>query len=691
MTISLPPKGNAAKVLESYFTPLRVQAQAIPVMTCQVAEGTFWTADHTHKEYFGGTTPQIFPTLPILGEPTSKWVLVTVTKDGVLNTIDGDASASPVLPLPASYPKELPLAAIFVQNDTTAITNEMIFDIRPLWSVPVDAIDPSDLTDFATIQYVDNGLVTKADTTGTNSYEFTLGDGISSHNNTALIINRLGMLSDVEIRFNETAVTDGSPALSDPRWEFTNDGTNYETLGVASGNYYTKTAADARFVNVSHLTDDVLHITPTQNEFLDGLTLGSPDLSADNVNQLIGITGNVQVQIDADVLNLTNHMADTDVHMTVSQNTFLDGLTLGSPDLSADDVNQLIGITGNVQAQIDAKLNDVTGVANNIAILSGSPTNELIDSTWTLDDAGSTVTDLWSADKITSFTATAISTKADKVVLATVGNIAGLDGAGNLTDTGWIIDDGGLSINDIWSASQITSELTGKANTVPASTPLNFATFVAGGQIADTGVSLVSLTAGFVDTTTDQVVGGNKSFTDDMIIGGNLTVNGANTTINTQNLTVDDKNITLNFGYAGPTSGSDGAGLTVDRNAGSPPGDAAATIIWDDATTRWKAGLDGSEAVIGLEGISLVQPFYEIQTSLGGSPLGGIYTLGFTLKTPVAGTTGLQVFVNGIKQIEGAGKAYQVNYTGPVVVTFESGSEPTAGADVEFYGFGYLA
>ena len=685
MTISLPPKGNAAKVLESYFSPLRVQAQAIPAMTCQVAEGTFWTAANTHQEYFGGTTPTISGTIT---PSTSKWVIVALTKDGVLNIHDGDASASPVLPLPEDYRDELPLAAIFVTNaNPLVITNEMIFDIRPLWSVPVDSISKDELATYAKISYVNNGLDTKAGVLGTNEYEFTLGNGLNigpGFNNGAFKLNRLSGLATVEIIFNENAVTDGSPELPDPRWEFTNNGIDYETLGVASGNYYTKTAADALFAPLTHVSDLDVHMDASQNEFLDGLTLGSPNLSADDVNQLIGITGNVQTQFDM-------HLADVDVHMEPDQNAFLDGLLLGgSPaSLQAADVNQLIGISGNVQLLLDAKLDDVAGTINNIAILDGA--GELNDSGWTLDDAGSTVNDLWSASKITTFTATTIANKADKIIPATVGNIAGLDGTGNLTDTGWIIDDGGLTINDLWSASQITSELTGKINTV-AGTIGNLTEIAGAGQITDSGVSIVSLTAGFVDTTTAQVVGGIKSFTDNMIIGGDLTVNGTTATISTQNLTVKDKNILINAGYVGPTSGSDRAGLTVDRNAtASPPADPAAVILWDDATTRWKAGLDGAEAVVGLEGISLVQPFYEIQTSLGGSPLGGIYTLGFVLKTPIAGTAALQVFVNGIKQIDGGTKAYTVNYTGNVTVTFNAGSEPSAGADVEFYGFGYLA
>ena len=41
---------------------------------------------------------------------------------------------------------------------------------------------------------------------------------------------------------------------------------------------------------------------------------------------------------------------------------------------------------------------------------------------------------------------------------------------------------------------------------------------------------------------------------------------------------------------------------------------------------------------------------------------------------------------------EGAGKAYTVAGwgTGTLTVTFNAGSEPAAGTDVEFYGFGYI-
>ena len=48
------------------------------------------------------------------------------------------------------------------------------------------------------------------------------------------------------------------------------------------------------------------------------------------------------------------HIADASLHLTSDQNTFLDGLNL--PTLTSVEVNQLIGVTSNVQTQIDSKV-----------------------------------------------------------------------------------------------------------------------------------------------------------------------------------------------------------------------------------------------------------------------------------------------------------------------------------------------
>lgn len=71
--------------------------------------------------------------------------------------------------------------------------------------------------------------------------------------------------------------------------------------------------------------------------------------------------------------------------------------------------------------------------------------------------------------------------------------------------------------------------------------------------------------ASFVLTEGAQTINGVKTFGNNVIITGNLNVNGTTTTINTANLVVTDKNIVLNNGGAAASAG--GAGLDFEENA----------------------------------------------------------------------------------------------------------------------------
>lgn len=78
---------------------------------------------------------------------------------------------------------------------------------------------------------------------------------------------------------------------------------------------------------------------------------------------------------------------------------------------------------------------------------------------------------------------------------------------------------------------------------------------------------------------------------DNVIIPGNLTVNGTTTTINTATLDVEDTNITVNSG--GNDASSEGAGLTVERTGTN------GSFIYEDAlTSKFKLGALGSEVEV---------------------------------------------------------------------------------------------
>jgi cytoskeletal protein CcmA (bactofilin family) len=96
-------------------------------------------------------------------------------------------------------------------------------------------------------------------------------------------------------------------------------------------------------------------------------------------------------------------------------------------------------------------------------------------------------------------------------------------------------------------------------------------------HIADDAVTGAKL-ANNIDIAGTLDVTGILTADSNVVIAGDLTVNGTTTTLNTATLDVEDKNITINYG-AGDTSGSaNGAGITI-QDAVDASNDA--TILWD--------------------------------------------------------------------------------------------------------------
>ena len=84
--------------------------------------------------------------------------------------------------------------------------------------------------------------------------------------------------------------------------------------------------------------------------------------------------------------------------------------------------------------------------------------------------------------------------------------------------------------------------------------------------------------------TLDMSEAGRATFNSDVIVGGNLTVNGTSTTINTTTLDVEDKNITLNKGSGDTSASADGAGITVQDAVNSS---TDATLLWNASNNIW--------------------------------------------------------------------------------------------------------
>lgn len=111
------------------------------------------------------------------------------------------------------------------------------------------------------------------------------------------------------------------------------------------------------------------------------------------------------------------------------------------------------------------------------------------------------------------------------------------------------------------------------------------------GPQTDSDVDLGTTGARFKDAFIDSI-----TVTDNVVIGGNLTVNGTTTQVDTTNLQVKDKNILINDG--GSTAGTTGAGLDIE-------GDSAAVVGYMRVSSGTNAELEfkapGSSGVLTID------------------------------------------------------------------------------------------
>ena len=99
------------------------------------------------------------------------------------------------------------------------------------------------------------------------------------------------------------------------------------------------------------------------------------------------------------------------------------------------------------------------------------------------------------------------------------------------------------------------------------------------------GTGVVSNTSG---VHIGQAVGTTNDVTfRDMVVSGNLTVQGTQTTISTETLTVDDNLIVLNNNEAGVPS--EDAGIEIERGTSTN-----VKLQWDEGTDKWQVTEDGS-------------------------------------------------------------------------------------------------
>lgn len=106
-------------------------------------------------------------------------------------------------------------------------------------------------------------------------------------------------------------------------------------------------------------------------------------------------------------------------------------------------------------------------------------------------------------------------------------------------------------------------------------------------------VSFIADSSQVVMMTGAQTIGGAKTFSNDVRVVGNLTVDGVTTVVNSEIVTIADNIVVLNSNVTGAQSPTEDGGIAISRG-----NQTNAQIIWNEANGYWKAGISGSESPI---------------------------------------------------------------------------------------------
>ena len=157
---------------------------------------------------------------------------------------------------------------------------------------------------------------------------------------------------------------------------------------------------------------------------------------------------------------------------------------------------------------------------------------------------------------------------------------------------------------------------------------------------------------------------GDANFAGDVVVSGNLTVNGTTTTINSTTVQVDDKNIELGTVATPTDTTADGGGITLK-------GATDKTINWVNSTSSWTSNQTFSAPNLTLTNLSSYSGSEVTALMIDGSNIVGKRALGTnafnsTSFLPLAGgtITGNVRFNDSIKAEFGSSADLQINHDG---------------------------
>lgn len=383
-----------------------------------------------------------------------------------------------------------------------------------------------------------------------------------------------------------------------------------DTLNIAGGTNIHTVASGGDTITV-HMDSDVAGLSSLT---VDNLRLDGNAITSTDTNGNITLTPNGSGEVVASTLtvsDLTDNrlvLAGTSGSLEDDANLTFDGTTLnvgsGSFTVAQATGNTLVGGTLNVTGDVAINTNKFTVAAasgntviagtldvNGQATLASVNVEDLTDGRVVLAGASGELGD--NAALTFNGTQLAVGTTGQFTVQAASGNVSAagtLNVDGEATLASAIIED--LTDNRILVAG------TGGAVEDDANLTWNGSTLTVGGDISQTGTQTVT---GQLNVDNIRIDGNTISSTDgsnvmyidpapadsdggDLIIRGNLFVQGVQTVVNSTTVSINDLNIVL-ADSAGNAAAADGAGLTI---GGALYSGTKATLTFNGANDEWE-------------------------------------------------------------------------------------------------------
>ena len=401
-----------------------------------------------------------------------------------------------------------------------------------------------------------------------------------------------GTSTNVQLRWNE----------STDHWEITNDGSAYTKIAQDTGElaegtnlYYTDARARAAISEAStnlayNSTTGVL--TYTQGN-TDTVSEGSSNLYYTNARADARVNLQTGTNLDLSGVSTSTLPEGTNLYYTNSRVDTRMVTQLLDEDNMASNSSTKAPTQQSVKAYVDTQIATVN-TGNTLAFTDDATTGSLaIDfDTETLTIAGGTgLTTAGSGNTLT------VSLDNTAVTAASYGGstaipVITIDAQGRITaastasiSTSWTLtgDSGSQTVAggdtvDIAGGTNITT-VAGATDTLTVNMDTTLSGMVAG--TFSGAVQGGSLTDGTATLTGGALSGVTTIGATNLVLAGDLTVNGTTTTVSSTNTTISDKLLELGTGSTGSASGD--AGIVIERGD-----DANAFFGWDESADQFQ-------------------------------------------------------------------------------------------------------